>query len=55
MGKALEKNLTSDVEISRSDMYIRAHTTKENEFQFPEVLVSAPLVPPDFFRMTYGI
>ncbi|XP_058106915.1 uncharacterized protein LOC131250648 [Magnolia sinica] len=33
---AIERNLTTDAEVGRAEVYIRAHTTKDNKVQFPE-------------------
>ncbi|XP_058072979.1 uncharacterized protein LOC131221699 [Magnolia sinica] len=33
---AIERNLTSDADVGRADVYIRAHTTKDDKLQFPE-------------------
>ncbi|XP_058082441.1 uncharacterized protein LOC131230553 [Magnolia sinica] len=34
--KVIERNLTSDVEVGRADVYIRAHTTNDDKLQFSE-------------------
>ncbi|KAK1307015.1 hypothetical protein QJS10_CPA10g00425 [Acorus calamus] len=36
---AMERNATSDAEISRSEVYIRAHTKKDKTVQIPDVIV----------------
>ncbi|XP_058115276.1 uncharacterized protein LOC131258180 isoform X1 [Magnolia sinica] len=33
---AIERNLTTDAEVGRAEVYIRAHTTKDNKVQFLE-------------------
>ncbi|XP_058110924.1 26S proteasome non-ATPase regulatory subunit 4 homolog [Magnolia sinica] len=35
---AMERNLTSDAEIGRGDVYLRAHTSKDKVVQYPDLV-----------------
>ncbi|XP_058077186.1 uncharacterized protein LOC131225638 isoform X3 [Magnolia sinica] len=42
--RAIERNLTTDAEVGRAEVYIRAHTTKDNKVQFPETFEKIKLI-----------
>ncbi|XP_058102407.1 uncharacterized protein LOC131246365 [Magnolia sinica] len=41
---AIKRNLTTDAEVGRTEVYIRAHTTKDNKVQFPETFEKIKLI-----------